>query len=151
MTRGQALAEYAILIGIVTAAILGMQVYAKRGIQAGIKLATDQMSPFPDDRGGRQAQLAGNQYEAGDHIMEPGIAIGTMLDSRSKVGTHNRQSANVLTTLANRGGVTRTIAPGDQVTTTSGRLAKCRDGVVACLPNTAQYSAKVVDVREVNE
>ena len=40
---GQAIVEYAILIGVITAAIVGMQTYAKRGIQATVKLAADQI------------------------------------------------------------------------------------------------------------
>lgn len=41
--RGQSIVEYAIVIGVVTAAVLGMQLYAKRGLQAGIKIAADQI------------------------------------------------------------------------------------------------------------
>lgn len=41
--RGQSITEYILLIGIVTAALLGMQVYMKRGIQAVIKSASDEM------------------------------------------------------------------------------------------------------------
>ncbi|MBI3319016.1 MAG: hypothetical protein HYZ89_00285 [Candidatus Omnitrophica bacterium] len=47
--KGQAIVEYAILIGVVTAAIVGMQAYAKRGLQAGIKLMADQLG---DQRNG---------------------------------------------------------------------------------------------------
>lgn len=46
--RGQAIAEYAILFGIVTMAILGMQVYAKRGLQASVKQFADQIGPQQD-------------------------------------------------------------------------------------------------------
>jgi Flp pilus assembly pilin Flp len=35
--------EYAVLIGIVTAALVTMQTYIKRGVQAGIKVAADQI------------------------------------------------------------------------------------------------------------
>ena len=41
--RGQSIIEYVILIGVVAAAVLGMQAYAKRGIQAGIKVAADRI------------------------------------------------------------------------------------------------------------
>jgi Flp pilus assembly pilin Flp len=40
---GQAILEYGILIGIVTAALVTMQTYIKRGVQAGIKVAADQL------------------------------------------------------------------------------------------------------------
>ena len=39
--KGQTTAEYAVLLGLVIAAILAMQVYVKRGIQARIRTETD--------------------------------------------------------------------------------------------------------------
>ena len=39
--KGQTTAEYAVLLGLVIAAILAMQVYVKRGIQARIATETD--------------------------------------------------------------------------------------------------------------
>ena len=42
--RGQNLAEYAILFGLVIGAFLTIQVYAKRGIQARIKSGTDALT-----------------------------------------------------------------------------------------------------------
>ena len=41
--KGQSIMEYVVLIGVVAAAVLGMQAYAKRGIQAGIKVAADRI------------------------------------------------------------------------------------------------------------
>lgn len=41
--RGQSIAEYGIVLGIVAAALAGMQVYAKRAIQAAIKVAADEV------------------------------------------------------------------------------------------------------------
>ena len=41
-TLGQSIAEYAVLISVVAAALLAMQIYMKRGIQAAIKCSTDQ-------------------------------------------------------------------------------------------------------------
>lgn len=46
--KGQSITEYAILIGIVSAAIMGMNVYVKRGVQAGIKQSVDQMASQED-------------------------------------------------------------------------------------------------------
>lgn len=40
-TTAQSVIEYAILIGIVASALMAMQVYIKRGVQAGIKVSTD--------------------------------------------------------------------------------------------------------------
>jgi len=42
--KAQSLTEYGILIGIVTAALIAMQVYIKRGIQGRIKDLADQLS-----------------------------------------------------------------------------------------------------------
>ena len=41
--RGQAVFEYAVIIGIVVLALGMMQVYLRRGIQAGIKIAADEI------------------------------------------------------------------------------------------------------------
>ena len=40
---GQAIIEYAVLFGLVTAVLMGMQGYLKRGVQAGVKVAADQI------------------------------------------------------------------------------------------------------------
>lgn len=41
---GQSIMEYTLIIGIVVAALIVMQVYIKRGIQAATKVAADQLS-----------------------------------------------------------------------------------------------------------
>lgn len=41
-TMGQSIAEYTVLISVIAAALLAMQIYMKRGIQATIKYSTDQ-------------------------------------------------------------------------------------------------------------
>ena len=57
-TRGQSVAEYAILIGVVIAAIIGMQLYVKRGLQGKTRAVMD---AFADkERGGITSKL---QYE----------------------------------------------------------------------------------------
>lgn len=43
-TRAQNILEYAVVFAIVSAALVTMQLYSKRGIQALVKLATDQMA-----------------------------------------------------------------------------------------------------------
>lgn len=42
--RAQSTAEYAVLLALVIAAVIGMQTYVKRGWQARVKVETDQMS-----------------------------------------------------------------------------------------------------------
>lgn len=46
--RAQSIVEYAILIGLIFAALAGMQVYSRRGINAAIKLAADQAGTQDD-------------------------------------------------------------------------------------------------------
>ena len=41
--RGQAVFEYAVILGIVVLALSLMQTYVRRGIQAGIKVAADEL------------------------------------------------------------------------------------------------------------
>jgi hypothetical protein len=57
--KAQSTAEYAILIGLVVAALLAMQVYVKRGLNAKMKDATD---AFGTGTPGL-AQTTGGQYE----------------------------------------------------------------------------------------
>jgi hypothetical protein len=44
-SKAQSISEYVIVIGLVTAALFGMQAYMKRGIQAVIKDQADQLGP----------------------------------------------------------------------------------------------------------
>ena len=46
--RGQALFEYAVIIGVVVLALGMMQVYVRRGNQAGIKIAADELGRQED-------------------------------------------------------------------------------------------------------
>ena len=94
---GQAIMEYAILIGVVTAAMLGMQLYAKRSLQAGIKTAADQLSPYPDDPHGERAQLDGMRYESGDRKTRV-FAVGDAMVNESAARTVVHQVATTSTT-----------------------------------------------------
>lgn len=60
--RGQSTAEYAIVLSIVIAAVIGMQLYVKRGMQGKFKTVTDQ---FTNQRGTGALALTNslNQYE----------------------------------------------------------------------------------------
>ena len=46
--KGQSLIEYSFIIGLVVIALSAMQVYIKRGIQAGIKVAADEVGRQQD-------------------------------------------------------------------------------------------------------
>gem|GEM_PF-915671 len=147
--QAQATAEYALLIGVVTAAMLGIQLYAKRGIQAGVKAAADQMSPFADDSRGEVAQAEGMSYETGDRTKRA-FAVGFVLANKSSLKTH--QAHTSASQMREGGTVTRTIEPGQDVVETSGMLTDCGPGVaqhseVDCGPGVAQHSEVAVDRR----
>jgi len=68
--KAQSTAEYAILIGLVIAAVVGMQTYVKRGIQGRYKDASDQSvkaledhQDYWNDIGAKQGVELSNQYE----------------------------------------------------------------------------------------
>ena len=50
---GQSLSEYVIFIGVVSAALMGMQTYVKRGIQAVVKTQADALDGDLDHRDSR--------------------------------------------------------------------------------------------------
>jgi len=47
-SNGQSVAEYVILIAIISATLVGMQIYMRRGIQGAIKIAADQAGKQED-------------------------------------------------------------------------------------------------------
>lgn len=72
--RGQSTLEYALLIGVIVAALIAMQVYMKRGVQGKIRDATDQI---------------GDQYS-------PGYTTGTVVTNTQS--TTHEALANKVTT-----------------------------------------------------
>ena len=132
--RGQSLAEYAVLIGVVITAALAMQVYAKRGIQAAVKKAADGLSPFPGDTDGRQAQINGMRYEAGERRNRSVAVAGAVLARESATTTDSQRTIQTGET-AGGGRSTQTIS---DTTTTTGAVAGRGAGV-------ASYSAVVME------
>lgn len=64
--RGQSTAEYAIVVSVVIAAVVGMQLYTKRGMQAKVKDVSDSFAATNDLADPDTALLAGEsraQYE----------------------------------------------------------------------------------------
>lgn len=99
--------EYAVLVGIVLAAVLSMQVYLRRSIQASLKVAADQIGD----------QANGLRYESGDfHLHE--WAPGTLLESRSVVDTTERGGQDL--TLLTQGHSVR--RAGNSTSKTEGKL-----------------------------
>lgn len=115
-TLGQAFAEYAVLIGLLVAALFGMQVYAQRGIQAEIKKAADGLSPFgADDPKGVLAQVEGMRYESGERRNRSIAAAGTVRTRQSAVNTATRRT---LRTNETAGGGRGTVTDVDTTGTT---------------------------------
>ena len=121
---GQSLAEYSLVLALVAAAMMGMQVYAKRGIQAALKTASDDLSPCRvhacfgavGDPDGELGQLIGEVQEGGlteeERLREPALRQGLVLDRLSldrlsRVTTVTDQS--VLDEELPGGGRTRTV------------------------------------------
>jgi len=99
LRKGQSTAEYAIVIGLVIAAAVGMQVYVKRSIQAKIKDAAD----YNDSSA--SSMLTTSQYE-------PDYATSGPITSIRDV----TEQANTST----GGGVVRTILGTGDVSTKTG-------------------------------
>lgn len=123
--RGQAIMEYAILFGIVTAALLGMQLYSKRGIQAGIKTMADRLSPHASDPDGELAQRDGIRYESRDRQDKVVASAGAVLDRTSRTRTVADQETKA--DVALNGSVQTTIV--NDTTQTRGDLTEIGPGV----------------------
>lgn len=91
--RGQVFFEYAVLLGVVAAAMAGMYLYAKRGIQGTLKTAADQLSPFAGDTNGEKAQAEGMRFESGERTNQV-VAAGTVLVKSSSIRTAVNQPVN---------------------------------------------------------
>ena len=115
--RGQSIVEYLLVFGVVAAAITGMMVYAKRGVQAGLKAAADDLTPFPGDA--QKAQIEGMRQEAGDVRDTQGrMMAGMRVAADSSMVT--TQDSNIDTGLTGGGGyVTTYNADGSQTQGTS--------------------------------
>ena len=105
-SRGQSVTEYLLVFGVVAAAITGMMVYAKRGLQAGLKAAADDMRPMPDTP--EQAQIDGMRQETGD-TREPGetVVVGLSI-AKDSSSTTNQQSDTNMGAVAGGGHFTTT-------------------------------------------
>ena len=63
-TRGQHTAEYAVVVGVVIAAVVGMQTYVKRGLQARLKAGSDMMTDITSGKLLEGKTMSNtNQYE----------------------------------------------------------------------------------------
>lgn len=95
--KGQSTAEYAIVIGLVIAAAVGMQVYVKRGLQGKMKDAVDYTDADSASILGKtgqyepyytQSELTSTRAATETEATETGGAIGrTTTDTSSRTGT----------------------------------------------------------------
>ncbi len=82
--KGQSIMEYAVLVSLVIAALTGMQLYVKRGLQAKIKDASDNI---PNYVRGKTELLAGEIYNEGHTQYEPYYRGDSTTTSTSVSGT----------------------------------------------------------------
>ena len=110
---GQSITEYALLLITVLVAVGGMQLYAKRGIQAAVKAGADTLSPenssaSTDDPTGELAQAAGERYETGDKQFKLS-PVGQVVRTNTAVSTVQPVASNVTVRREQLGGrVSRT-------------------------------------------
>ena len=81
--RGQSLTEYAVTFGVVAAAVLGMQLLVKRGLQARQLDATNLMTGVTGDVGG-VAIGSTKQYEP--YYAQNTFNVSQTQDAKQKVG-----------------------------------------------------------------
>ncbi len=85
--KAQSLIEYALILAIVAAALMGMQAYMKRGIQAAVKLSADQL--------GEQQVTINSQRESNTVSTSTDRKFGTVSMQESLEGA---QTSNINTT-----------------------------------------------------
>jgi len=109
--------EYAVLLGVAAAVIFGMQVYAKRSLQAGLKTAADGLSPLgaEGDPDGKKAQRLGAWYESGERRNRSVAAAGMVLDRASAGET--QATKTIVETQNADGGRTRQVTQDQTITT----------------------------------
>ena len=141
-SHGQSLLEYAVMVGLVIAAVTGMSVYAKRGLQSAVKSAADDMSPIRAqarannilnaDPTGEETQLMGIQYESGDRRDSQNSLLGVTLIRDSARNTD--QESN--TTFCERGCGGAQYYTDNQVSATRGALQTPNGAVAASIVET---------------
>lgn len=98
--RGQAVFEYAIIIGIVVLALGMMQVYLRRGIQAGIKIAMDELGlqrdfEFDPTLGTAQDSLAhSSSFAQRETSLGEGGSRGISVDEKTKMSGSSEYWSN---------------------------------------------------------
>ena len=110
--KGQSIMEYAVLVSLVIAAITGMQLYVKRGLQAKIKDASDNLPNYITTQAG---MAAGTVFNEGHTQYEPYYRGDSETTSTTARGTEKFIAAKDDTGQRELTGQTRLIA-GDSTT-----------------------------------
>ena len=131
--RGQAFVEYAILFAVIAAALLGMQLYAKRSLQGGIKMAVDRMSPHPGDANGEQAQADGIRFESRDRQDKVIASVGSVLARDSST-----------TAVSNQTLASAALPDGSVGTTVTTDTMNITGSLAAIGPNVSDHTAVVL-------
>ena len=74
--RGQTTAEYAILFAIVVGAVVGMQLYVKRGLQGRVRNAVDTVALDAAADAGADNLFTGEQYEPYYNVSQSQVQSG---------------------------------------------------------------------------
>ena len=90
--RAQSMMEYAVLIAVVSAALVAMQIYIKRGMQGRLKGLANQISPIQYERGNTESDYTITRQavivEAADRgTFTRYMGAQPVGDTRSDVGT----------------------------------------------------------------
>ena len=109
--KGQSIMEYAVLVSLVIAAITGMQLYVRRGLQAKIKDASDNLPNYITTQSG---MTAGTVFNEGHTQYEPYYRGDSETVSTSARGTEKFIAAKDDTGARELTGQTRLIT-GDSI------------------------------------
>lgn len=102
--QGQSTAEYAVVLGVVIAAVIAMQVYVKRGLQAKIKGVADHYSATG------AANVGGTkQYEPS--YVDSTYTVNQTRDSTDELTSGGGTSRTGITETTTRTGSGTTLAP----------------------------------------
>lgn len=92
-SRAQSISEYVLVIGLVSAALVGMQVYMKRGIQAVVKDSADELGIQEDSE--IDVEKGTTTYSKTNTITGPSTR-----ETREALGGGNRVDFSTTTTTA---------------------------------------------------
>lgn len=96
---GQAIGEYAVMVGLAVAAVTGMQLYVRRGLQANIKLTADTLGD----------QQTGLQYEIGDTDNQRRMVLSGKANAQSRSSSRTISRSRTEEQVTPGGGVTRLV------------------------------------------